>query len=87
MDRRGVHAHMRRRSIVGLRAASDILGEVDIGGAGRTDSGVHATAQVAHLRSRKAHDPLLLTRKLNDLLPRYATDRPMSLVVLREKTT
>lgn len=52
-----------------LRAAGDILGEVDIGGAGRTDSGVHATAQVAHLRSRKAHDPLQLTRKLNDLLP------------------
>lgn len=52
-----------------LRAASDILGEVDIGGAGRTDAGVHATAQVAHLRSRKPHDPLQLTRKLNDLLP------------------
>src|SRR5687767_1274646 len=52
-----------------LRAASDVLGEVDIGGAGRTDSGVHAAAQIAHLRSRKAHDPLQLTRKLNDLLP------------------
>jgi tRNA pseudouridine38-40 synthase len=52
-----------------LRAARDILGDVDLGGAGRTDAGVHATAQVAHLRSHKAHDPLQLTRKLNDLLP------------------
>jgi tRNA pseudouridine38-40 synthase len=52
-----------------LRAARDVLGDVDLGGAGRTDAGVHATAQVAHLRSHKAHDPLLLTRKLNDLLP------------------
>ncbi|MDP9195059.1 MAG: tRNA pseudouridine(38-40) synthase TruA [Acidobacteriota bacterium] len=52
-----------------LRAATDVLGEVDLGGAGRTDAGVHASAQVAHLRSRKTHDPLQLARKLNDLLP------------------
>ena len=52
-----------------LRAASDVLGDADIGGAGRTDAGVHASAQVAHLRTHKTHDPLQLTRKLNDLLP------------------
>ncbi len=52
-----------------LRAAQDVLGEVEIGGAGRTDAGVHAAAQVAHLRSHKAHDPQQLVRKLNDLLP------------------
>ena len=52
-----------------LRAASQVLGEVDIGGAGRTDAGVHAAAQVAHLRSHKAIDPLILSRKINDLLP------------------
>jgi tRNA pseudouridine38-40 synthase len=52
-----------------LRASRDILGDVDIGGAGRTDAGVHASAQVAHLRAHKWHDPLQLTRKLNDLLP------------------
>lgn len=52
-----------------LRAARDVLGEVDIGGAGRTDAGVHASAQVAHLRARKPVDPLTLTRKINDLLP------------------
>src|SRR4029079_135715 len=41
----------------------------EIGGAGRTDSGVHAAAQVAHLRAHKTVDPLLLSRKINDLLP------------------
>ena len=52
-----------------LRAAEDVLGEVDIGGAGRTDAGVHATGQVAHLRAHRAVEPLQLMRKLNDLLP------------------
>lgn len=52
-----------------LRAAREILGEVDIGGAGRTDAGVHASAQVAHLRARKTVDPLQLARRINDLLP------------------
>ena len=52
-----------------IQAATQVLGEVDLGGAGRTDAGVHAAAQVAHLRAHKAVDPLQLTRKLNDLLP------------------
>lgn len=52
-----------------LRVARDVFGEVDIGGAGRTDAGVHASGQVAHLRTRKSVEPLQLTRKLNDLLP------------------
>ena len=52
-----------------IRAATQVLGEVDLGGAGRTDAGVHAAGQVAHLRAHKPVDPLQLTRKLNDLLP------------------
>src|SRR5258708_20197269 len=52
-----------------LRAARQVLGDVDIGGAGRTDAGVHAAGQVAHLHAHKAVDPLQLTRKLNHLLP------------------
>lgn len=52
-----------------IRAASQVLGEVDLGGAGRTDAGVHGAAQVAHLRTRKPIDAQVLTRKINDLLP------------------
>jgi tRNA pseudouridine38-40 synthase len=52
-----------------LRAAQQVLGEVEIGGAGRTDAGVHASAQVAHLRTHQAGDAQLLARKINDLLP------------------
>jgi tRNA pseudouridine38-40 synthase len=52
-----------------MRAAGELLGEVDIGGAGRTDAGVHAAGQVAHLRVHKAIDPIVMTRKMNDLLP------------------
>jgi len=51
------------------RAAHQVFGEVDLGGAGRTDAGVHAAAQVAHMRIRKATDPVQITRKINDLLP------------------
>jgi tRNA pseudouridine38-40 synthase len=52
------------------QAAEQVFGaQVEIGGAGRTDAGVHAAAQVAHLRSHKPIDALLLSRKINDLLP------------------
>ncbi len=51
------------------RAASQVFGEVDLGGAGRTDAGVHAAGQVAHLRMHKSVDPLVVGHKINDLLP------------------
>jgi tRNA pseudouridine38-40 synthase len=52
-----------------MRIASEVFGASEIGGAGRTDAGVHAAGQVAHLRIHKAVDPILITRKINDLLP------------------
>jgi tRNA pseudouridine38-40 synthase len=53
-----------------IRAATQVLSAgADVGGAGRTDAGVHAAGQVAHLRSARAIPPELLSRKINDLLP------------------
>ena len=51
------------------KAAHSVFGEVDLGGAGRTDAGVHASGQVVHFRIRKPADPIQIVRKLNDLLP------------------
>lgn len=56
-----------------LRSAAEEFfgGEVDLGGAGRTDAGVHALAQVAHLRtpSSPRHHPEEIRRALNSALP------------------
>jgi len=53
-----------------LRAARELLGEdVSIGGAGRTDAGVHALAQVAHLKARGERGPEEILYGLNDRLP------------------
>jgi len=41
----------------------------DLGGSGRTDAGVHALAQVAHLRLARAVDPGPFRRAVNELLP------------------
>jgi tRNA pseudouridine38-40 synthase len=55
------------------RAAKDLFQcEVDLGGAGRTDAGVHARAQVAHLKIQSRSDriePVRLIYGLNDRLP------------------
>jgi tRNA pseudouridine38-40 synthase len=42
---------------------------LELGGAGRTDAGVHALAQVAHLRLPKKTDPPSLANALNARLP------------------
>jgi tRNA pseudouridine38-40 synthase len=52
------------------RAAVEAGGMVkEIGGSGRTDAGVHALAQVAHLRLGREVDPGPFRRAVNDLLP------------------
>ena len=62
------------RTVMGeLRKAAEefFAGPVELMGAGRTDAGVHAAAQVAHLRAepRRAVAPALLLRALNEALP------------------
>lgn len=52
------------------RAVEEAGGAVrDLGGSGRTDAGVHALAQVAHLRLARAVDPEAFRRDVNDRLP------------------
>jgi tRNA pseudouridine38-40 synthase len=71
---RGWQEQRNARTVMGelRKALEDYFGrEVDIHGAGRTDAGVHAIAQVAHVRvdtrARKAVDEI--RRVLNDNLP------------------
>jgi tRNA pseudouridine38-40 synthase len=53
-----------------LRAARELLGDdASVGGAGRTDAGVHALAQVAHVKSRRLLSEVEIARGLNDRLP------------------
>jgi tRNA pseudouridine38-40 synthase len=53
-----------------LRAAHELLGpQVTIGGAGRTDAGVHALDQVAHLKTTRAIPAKEIEHGLNDRLP------------------
>jgi tRNA pseudouridine38-40 synthase len=51
-------------------AAQDYFQEdIDLGGSGRTDAGVHALAQVAHLRALRKRSPDEIHRALNERLP------------------
>lgn len=52
------------------KAAEDYFGEkVDLGGSGRTDAGVHALAQVAHLRTIRKRPLEQIQWELNERLP------------------
>lgn len=60
------------RTVAGvLRAAfAEVAGDVlDLGGAGRTDAGVHALGQVAHVRMARSMDATELARGVNERLP------------------
>ena len=62
------------RTIMGeiRKAAREIFGpDIEMQGAGRTDAGVHALAQVMHIKfaARVKHAPEVIKRRLNDLLP------------------
>lgn len=60
---RTVAGEIRRAAEVFLKQPADIYG------AGRTDAGVHALAQVARLRAARRVKPVELQHGLNDLLP------------------
>ncbi len=71
----GWQAQPHARTVQGelQRAAEQVLGaRVEVGGSGRTDAGVHALRQVAHLKSKGAGrtpDPAQLKVGFNKLLP------------------
>lgn len=54
-----------------IKACEQIFGEdfIDLQGSGRTDSGVHALFQVAHLDINTMLAPHIIKLKMNDLLP------------------
>ena len=69
---RGWQEQQNARSVAGelRRALGEAGGEVvELGGAGRTDAGVHALHQVAHLRLRAPVDPVRFREHANDALP------------------
>ena len=69
---RGWQEQQNARSVAGelRRAIIESDGEfVELGGAGRTDAGVHALQQVAHLRLRSAVDTRDFRERVNDALP------------------
>ncbi|MHB9096890.1 MAG: tRNA pseudouridine(38-40) synthase TruA [Syntrophales bacterium] len=68
----GWQTQTNARSIQGtlIDAARELFGgDVDLQGAGRTDAGVHALAQVAHLEAPHCLPPPRILYGLNDLLP------------------
>jgi tRNA pseudouridine38-40 synthase len=73
------------RSIQGtlIDAARELFGgDVDLQGAGRTDAGVHALAQVAHLEAPHCLPPQRILYGLNDLL-----SAPINILKVEEAPT
>src|ERR1051325_144497 len=70
----GWQVQKNARTVMGeIRKAVEQIFKADfeMQGAGRTDAGVHALAQVMHLKfaSDVKHTPDTIRRRLNDLLP------------------
>ncbi|MEK7263645.1 MAG: tRNA pseudouridine(38-40) synthase TruA [Bacteroidota bacterium] len=68
----GWQAQKNSRTVQGsiMTAAEQLFGTVtEIQGAGRTDAGVHALAQIAHLSVHKDLQPIKIQYGLNDALP------------------
>jgi tRNA pseudouridine38-40 synthase len=69
----GWQVQQNARTVQGelLRAAREAAGAAapDLQGSGRTDAGVHALEQVAHLDLPRAVPPEVLRRGMNDVLP------------------
>jgi tRNA pseudouridine38-40 synthase len=69
---RGWQEQKNARTVAGelRRAIEATVGErVELGGSGRTDAGVHALAQVAHLKTRAKVRPAELRRAAEEELP------------------
>jgi tRNA pseudouridine38-40 synthase len=70
---RGWQIQLNARTVQGEidRAIREVTGadEFELYGSGRTDAGVHALAQVAHLDVHTTLAPELLRRRFNDALP------------------
>ena len=83
---RGWQEQTNARTVQGeVRKASEaFLGtEVEIVGSGRTDAGVHALHQVAHLRSVKSVRAAYLKQEINDRLPADINVRKVEEVAAR----
>ena len=81
----GWQTQTNARSIQGtlIDAAREFFGgNVDLQGAGRTDAGVHALAQVAHLEAPHRLPPQKILYGLNDLLP-----APINILKVEEAPT
>lgn len=68
----GWQEQQNARTVAGeLRRAIEATGApiVDLAGSGRTDAGVHALAQTAHLRLRRTVEPESFRRAVNEGLP------------------
>jgi tRNA pseudouridine38-40 synthase len=69
---RGWQEQTNARTVQGeLRKAEESFLErkIELMGSGRTDAGVHALCQVAHLQSSKSVSPAILRQAINDRLP------------------